>query len=215
MVSFLYRERSTVGPGRCPITDRTPTVPPVSLLWVENCLHTHDACNAPLIPSIQGLACFHSELPMTLARQPPINRGCRAAPRTELVATPRPGSHRHLRCPPRNLALPKLACAAIRHGQASRGRVGGSVVTNPTEPGQGQARRRRGDLISTVRVHHGGGSARPRNKPPVAYVTGLQGRKGGRRMAEEMRAALVGMLPRLRRFAIALTGSAADGDELV
>lgn len=34
-------------------------------------------------------------------------------------------------------------------------------------------------------------------------------------MAEEMRAALVGMLPRLRRFAIALTGSAADGDELV
>ena len=34
-------------------------------------------------------------------------------------------------------------------------------------------------------------------------------------MAEEMRAALVGLLPRLRRFGIALTGSAADADELV
>ena len=34
-------------------------------------------------------------------------------------------------------------------------------------------------------------------------------------MAEEMRAALVRLLPRLRRFGIALTGSAADADELV
>jgi len=34
-------------------------------------------------------------------------------------------------------------------------------------------------------------------------------------MADEMRAALVRLLPRLRRFGIALTGSAADADELV
>src|SRR4051794_37152636 len=34
-------------------------------------------------------------------------------------------------------------------------------------------------------------------------------------MADEMRAALVRLLPRLRRFSLALTGSAADADELV
>jgi RNA polymerase sigma-70 factor (ECF subfamily) len=34
-------------------------------------------------------------------------------------------------------------------------------------------------------------------------------------MREDMRAALVGLLPRLRRFGIALTGSATDADELV
>lgn len=34
-------------------------------------------------------------------------------------------------------------------------------------------------------------------------------------MGEEMRAALVGLLPRLRRFGIALTGSAVEADELV
>ena len=39
--------------------------------------------------------------------------------------------------------------------------------------------------------------------------------KGEFGMAEEMRAALVRLLPRLRRFAIALTGSHTDADELV
>lgn len=34
-------------------------------------------------------------------------------------------------------------------------------------------------------------------------------------MDEVMRAALIGLLPRLRRFGLALTGSAADADELV
>ncbi|HYZ62309.1 MAG TPA: sigma-70 family RNA polymerase sigma factor [Acetobacteraceae bacterium] len=34
-------------------------------------------------------------------------------------------------------------------------------------------------------------------------------------MADEMRAALIGLLPRLRRFGLALTGSPADADELV
>ena len=34
-------------------------------------------------------------------------------------------------------------------------------------------------------------------------------------MAEDMRAALIRLLPRLRRFGIALTGSHADADELV
>jgi RNA polymerase sigma-70 factor (ECF subfamily) len=34
-------------------------------------------------------------------------------------------------------------------------------------------------------------------------------------MADEMRAALIRLLPRLRRFGIALTGSAVDADELV
>jgi len=34
-------------------------------------------------------------------------------------------------------------------------------------------------------------------------------------MGEDMRAALIGLLPRLRRFGIALTGSTTDADELV
>lgn len=38
---------------------------------------------------------------------------------------------------------------------------------------------------------------------------------GGFAMGEDMRTALIGLLPRMRRFAIALTGTASDADELV
>lgn len=40
-------------------------------------------------------------------------------------------------------------------------------------------------------------------------------RAGEERKLKELRSALVGLLPRLRRFGTALTGSVADGDDLV
>jgi RNA polymerase sigma-70 factor (ECF subfamily) len=44
---------------------------------------------------------------------------------------------------------------------------------------------------------------------------GSEKRDDEERKLEQLRMALVGMLPRLRRFGTALTGSAADGDDLV